>query len=61
MINQYLGGPFVTPWEVPDLPDELTDLIIGLANELPGIQVAQRNVEDHFSAWRRKMNYKHGK
>ena len=52
MINQALGGAFVAPWEVDELPVEFIDAVIAVATELPQIRSNMGKVEDIKARWR---------
>lgn len=45
MVNRALGGAFVAPWEVDDLPPEVLDPILALATELPRMRQGLGTIE----------------
>ncbi len=53
-INQIMGGAFISPWEVDELPAEWLDAFDALAVDLPAMRKGQAEVEETL----RKM--KHG-
>lgn len=52
-INQALGGAFVGPWDVDELPDEWLDAFRGLAVDLPGMREGKAKVEERLVEWRK--------
>lgn len=44
-INQALGGPFVSPWEVGELDDATIDVITSTIKDLPSMQEGLRKIE----------------
>lgn len=58
LINQYLGGAVIAPWEVGQLNDEWVDTFHGLAFDLQDYKKGTRQVEDLFAKWRQGMNYR---
>jgi hypothetical protein len=44
-INGIMGGAFVSPWEVEDLPGEWLDAFDALAVDLPQMRKGQAEVE----------------
>jgi hypothetical protein len=58
-INQCWGGPFISPMEVNDLPNDILDATDALMNGLPKMKQAQKTVDDYFARFERQMNYKH--
>lgn len=59
-INGALGGPFVAPWEVDELPEDWIDAVLGLTDRLPKMQQGRRQVEKKLEELRKRHpNYKH--
>lgn len=54
MINQVMGGAFVAPWDVDELPDEWLDVFRALAVDLPGLRAGKAQVEERLEKWRKK-------
>lgn len=54
MINQALGGPFVAPWEIDQLPDVFLDAIQALNVDLVAMRRHYQQVESHFEHMRRE-------
>jgi len=59
-INTSLGGPFVAPWEVGELPNDWIDMVISLGGKLPRYQETRRKVENIFDKWRAEHRKKNG-
>ena len=57
LVNEALGGPFVAPWEVKNLPDELVERILALANDLPGMKEGQKRVEEIRAKWLNSLKH----
>jgi hypothetical protein len=51
-INQMLGGPFVGPWDLDELPDEWLDVFRAVAVDLPGMREGKAKVEERLAKWR---------
>lgn len=56
-INQFFGAPVI----IPQVSDELIEVVDGLTEDLPKMQSGLKNVEDIFAKWRNQCGYKHGK
>lgn len=54
IINQALGGPFIAPWEVDDLPNDFIDTVLALEMDLPEMRKRLQTVEAKFADWRAK-------
>lgn len=50
-INRVLGGAFVSPWEVNDLPDDEIDRILSI-EEIGAYQAGRQQVENSMRNWR---------
>lgn len=57
-INTELGGAFVAPWDVYELPGEWLDAITGMSVSLPKMAAGKEQVEDYLAKWRQKHKYK---
>ncbi len=53
-INRILGGPFLSPWEVGELPEDFIETIEGLAN-LPSYAAARQMAEQRAEVWRQSL------
>jgi hypothetical protein len=53
-INEQLGGAFVGPWDVGDLPGEWIDAIIGMRTQVPMMAEGKQKVESALDKWRNK-------
>jgi hypothetical protein len=51
-INELLGGAFVGPWDVDELPGEWIDAIIGMGTRVPRMAEGKKKVEAVLDAWR---------
>jgi hypothetical protein len=58
MVNEALGGPFVAPWEVQFVSDEVMDRILAMAEDLPGMREGQQRVEEIREKWKREAGLK---
>lgn len=58
IINRTLGGAFVAPWEVDDLPPEVLEPIMALALELPAMRKGIGTIEAKKDAIRRAHSQK---
>jgi len=54
MVNTALGGPFVAPWDVDQLPNDFIDLVRALLYDLPGFVEHRKKVDKDFAEWRAK-------
>lgn len=52
MVNRTLGGAFVAPWEVDEMPPEVLDPILALATELPNMRKGVQTIESKKQAIR---------
>jgi hypothetical protein len=52
LINYTLGGAFVEPGEVADLPPEFIEAIQGLTSDLGEMKKGFAKEEDIFAKWR---------
>ncbi|HLC04074.1 MAG TPA: hypothetical protein VJK02_13635 [Anaerolineales bacterium] len=58
-INAAMGGAVVGPWDIDQLDDTTVDMILGLAEDLPGLKAGQQKIEGELQAWRmRHPTYK---
>lgn len=57
-INAVLGGAVVTPWQCAEIPEEWMDVMVGFADELPGLRATVKNQEQAHSAWLQKQGYR---
>jgi len=57
-VNRILGGPFVAPWELGDLPQDLLLAVRGLAVDLPIFLAARRDAEKRADKWRAELKGK---
>lgn len=57
-INDELGGPFVAPWNVYDLPGEWLDALTGMSVDVPRMVEGKKQVENYLEQWRQKHKYK---
>lgn len=53
-LNLALGGPFVAPWDVPELDDTTIEVALSMNERLPGMQRGRAKVEALFAAFRAK-------
>ena len=51
-INQFLGGALVGPWDVDTLDPNLIDVVMALANDLPGIQKGLGVTKNVIDRWK---------
>ena len=54
-INQVLGGPFVGPWEIEELPGDWLDAIIGMETTVPRLAAGKAQVESAIERWRNSL------
>ena len=54
-VNQVLGGPFVAPWDVGQLPEEFIDIVEGLVEDLPGYAAARAMTDKRAETWRQGL------
>jgi hypothetical protein len=47
-----LGGPFVGPWDINELPDEWLDVFRAVAVDLPGMREGKARVNERLEKWR---------
>lgn len=52
-INQALGGAFVAPWEVAEMPDEYLYAIESMIEEYPAAKRENDVIEAKLAEWRR--------
>ena len=57
-INEALGGPFVAPWEIGELPEEWTDAILGMKTRVAAMAQGKQQVESALEKWRQSAGYK---
>lgn len=57
VINTELGGAFVGPWDIGDLPDEWIDAIVGMATVVPRMAESKGKVEAALEAIRKKNKW----
>lgn len=50
-LNNILGGPFFTPWDIPDLSEDLMDTILSI-EEVNNLKAGMNQVEAIFTKWR---------
>ena len=55
-INEELGGAFVGPWDVNELPQEWIDAIIGIRTTVPKMMEGKALVEAAVEKWRKKIS-----
>lgn len=58
-MNRALGGAFVAPWEVDELPPEVLDPIMALALELPSMRKGLGSIEAKKDAIRKQHQKVH--
>lgn len=58
-INTALGGPFVSPFEVGQIPDEFVDACMLMNTKLPQFQEARRKMEQRKTEFRNRSLRKH--
>lgn len=51
-VNLALGGPFVGPWDMQELPEDFIDTVRGLVERLPRYVAARRKADEQMAAWR---------
>lgn len=51
-INAELGGAFVAPWDVFDLPGDWLDTLTGMTTSLPAMAEGKARVENVLERWR---------
>lgn len=49
MINQYLGGANIGPWDVEELPEDIIDAFRGLVEQLGKYQKSEADIERKFA------------
>lgn len=52
-INQILGGAFIAPWELDQMPDELLDAILAI-DTIGEVKSGLETVESVFAEWRNR-------
>lgn len=52
-INRVLGGAFVAPWEVDELPGDWMDALLALMQRLPQLQEGKKKVANAFERFRK--------
>lgn len=52
MFNQAMGGAFVLPWEVDDIPEEWSEMIYAMTFDLPKYKETYNQVEARAAEWR---------
>lgn len=57
-VNLALGGPFVAPWEVKDLPADFIDAAVGVTQRLPGFVAARQGMDAKLAEWRQRASGK---
>ena len=57
-INEALGGPFLSPWEVKQMPDSEIDVLLEIAKGRPKMVEGMAKVEAHFADFRKRYGYK---
>jgi hypothetical protein len=57
-VNRILGGPFVAPWDLGDLPQDFLDVVRSLTVDLPAFWAARRQAEKKAESWRAELNSK---
>lgn len=50
-MNGILGGPFFTPWDIPDLPEDLIETILSI-EDVNNLKAGMNQVESIFTKWR---------
>ncbi len=58
LVNRALGGPFVAPWEVKDLPADFIDAAVGISMRLPEYMAAREKMEAGLTDWRNRVSGK---
>ena len=59
-VNLALGGSFVTPWDVAELPDDWISAVLGFTDRLPTMKKGRSEVEKKLEEIRqRHPHYKH--
>lgn len=58
-VNAALGGQFVTPWEVGQLPREWVEACIALNRDLPEMKKNMKEMDDYVAAWKTKNLKRH--
>lgn len=57
-VNMALGGAFVGPWEVKDLPADFIDAVMGVTHRLPGFVAARQRMDAGMTRWRQRAEGK---
>jgi len=55
---RYCGGAVISPFEVDQLSDDWIEVFIGLADDLPKMQTAQKQADQKFVEFRSRMKYR---
>ena len=50
-INRILGGAFISPWEIGDLPEDAIESILSI-EQVPAFQSGRAKVEKSMRDWR---------
>jgi len=58
IVNRYCGGAVISPFEVDQLSDDWIEVFIGLADDLPKMQTAQKQADQKFVEFRSRMKYR---
>lgn len=53
-VNAALGGQYVTPWEVGQLPQDWVDACIALSVKLPEMKKNMKEMDDFLAQWKAK-------
>jgi hypothetical protein len=51
-VNTALGGQFVTPWDVGQLPQEWIEACMAVNNKLPEIKSGMKEMNDFLAKWK---------
>ncbi len=58
-VNAALGGQFVTPWDVGQLPQEWVDACIAMSVDLPKMKANMKEMDDFLANWKNKNKVRH--
>lgn len=58
-VNAALGGQYVTPWDVGQLPQEWIDACIAMSADLPKMKANMKEMDDFLASWKNKNKVRH--
>jgi hypothetical protein len=58
-VNTALGGQFVTPWDVGQLPQEWVDACIAMSRDLPKMRENLKEMDNFLAKWKTEAKTRH--